>query len=503
MSSIIGYNVHPRLTYGRIYSADEKRRFFEHVERLQPKSLLFLDDFDFASEAKRRFPNIIVVWRQYQQHDGTFFRDMSAKTFFDSHIRYAENGIVISVMNEPSGYGEQGSEDDLERIAAFMAEVLGLFGRAGARCCGPEFGTGHPALNRLAELNVMWQAFKENPLNFFSMHHYGTYHGMIYSDDTHKHDTVPCRVGRHKSILKYVKDKFNYDLPILINEFGIDSTLDPNDHPEKRGWRDAGITDVQYAQQLIQAVKEIYTEPNIKGLNIFSHGNTGKKDTADDWHTHDVSFLPDFQRELEAFAKESSMVTLPAQLFPAISDPAMKPGQFKSTGNYTFVRERASKDSAEVCKLTDATVKYIPPPLLADEVRHTETLADGKTIRTWIPIYLEIDGAQKHGWVGSDAVIIQPLAEGTPPAAPAPEPTPSIATILKIHRDLLALIISETEKERTALASQQAALNVQIEALREQKHGLDNAISKADGKLAQYQDMLKDYDIIENALKAA
>lgn len=309
MPSLIGFNVHSTLTYGRAYSDVEKHRMWEFFERLQPASLLFLDNLDWAREAKRRLPKTIVVFREYRQNDGQFFKNMSAQQFYDSHIRFGEGGVVVSVMNEPTGYGEQNSPDDLERIASFMAAVMDKFGAAGVSIVGPEFGVGHPDTNRLSELEAMWQAFKRWPLHYYGSHEYGTYRGMTYTDNTHRRDVVPWRVGRFEAIANYCQTSLGYVPPMLINEFGIDSSFYADDIKTKRGWRDAGLSEEQYAHQLIDAAKGIYNKPYIKGLNIFSHGNTGRQGAGDDWKTHDVSFLSAFQRELETYSRGNTPPT--------------------------------------------------------------------------------------------------------------------------------------------------------------------------------------------------
>lgn len=60
MTSLIGYVVHNALTYGRTYSADEQSKMWQHFERLQPDSLLFMDDIDKARQAKKLLPSCIV-----------------------------------------------------------------------------------------------------------------------------------------------------------------------------------------------------------------------------------------------------------------------------------------------------------------------------------------------------------------------------------------------------------------------------------------------------------
>lgn len=435
--SLIGYNVHDRLTYERGYSAEEKERMWRHFERLQPASLMFLDNFDWAREAKRRLPNTIVVFRQYRSNDGRFFMNMTPQQFYDGHAQFGDAGLVVSVMNEPTGYGEQNKPEDLEKVAEFMRRVMDLHGRAGHAICGPEFGVGHPDLSRLSELDEMWAAFKRWPQHYYGAHEYGTYRGMQYTDETHQRDVYPHRVGRYKSILAYVKEKYGYDLPFLANEFGIDSSFYQGDDTNKRGWRDAGISDLDYAKMLIRCTKEIYTEPNVKGLNIFAHGNTGKQFTGDDWKTHDVSFLPSVQVALEDYAAAQPTVPPPPPEQPTVITILPTDARFtlleftlKSTGAVSFLRDQPGIGANIVVKFVAEKARYIPLEKLAESEKRfdkVELELDKKAY--WLPVLWQ----GRVAWVRQDAVEILSI-QPEPPELPDDTPTaPSEEELLLVE----------------------------------------------------------------------
>lgn len=318
MTVIPGYVVHRTLTYGRGYSADEQTRMFDHFNRLRADSHLFMDHIDFAREAKRRWPDCIVVYRHYLKEDGSLYKVMTPAEFVKLHKPFAAGGIVVQCLNEPSGYG---SVAELVQLAKWCADVMRLASDSETVLALPNFGVGHPNENQLSALNDLWEAFKDYPEHFYACHEYGTYRGMLHTDETHRRDVTPWRVGRFKFVTAYVKQNFNIDLNILITETGIDSSQYADDDKQKRGWRDSGLNEVQYALEIIKAAKTVYNVPNIKGLHIFSHGNTGKEHSADDWKSHDVSFLADFQRELETYSasqKDDDMS------FPLSTDPKWK-----------------------------------------------------------------------------------------------------------------------------------------------------------------------------------
>lgn len=318
MTVIPGYTVHRTLTYNRGYSTDETERMWAHFGRLRADSHLFMDHIDWAREAKRRWPDCIVVYRHYLKEDGSLHKVMTPAEFVKLHTPFSAGGIVVQCLNEPSGYG---TVAEMAQLAKWCADVMRLASDSEMALALPNFGVGHPSENKLSALNDLWQAFKDYPEHFYACHEYGTYRGMTYTDDTHRRDVTPWRVGRFKFVTTYVKQNFNIDLNILITETGIDSSQYADDDKQKRGWRDSGLNEIQYALELIKAAKTVYNVPNIKGLHVFSHGNTGKEHSADDWKTHDVSFLADFQRELETYSasqKDDDMT------FPLPTDPKWK-----------------------------------------------------------------------------------------------------------------------------------------------------------------------------------
>lgn len=462
MTSIIGYNIHSTLTYGRGYSADEQTKFWQHLERLQPESLLFMDNLDWARQAKKLLPSCIVVHRRWRANDGALHLNTSPQWFYDTYAHDAEGGIVVQCLNEPSGY------DKLTQLASWCASVMEKFAAAGLALALPNFGVGHPDLNKLLDLTVLWEAFKKYPQHYFASHEYATYRGMTYTDATHKRDVVPWRVGRFKIIVDYVKTRFDYDLSVLVTEFGIDSSFYPDDIKEKRGWRDAGITEIEYANQLIKAANEVYNVPNVKGLHIFSFGNTGKKGTESDWQSHDVSFLGDFQRTLEDYSArriEQSTPPLPPPmltLFPADIDPRWEPVTLTSMGTYAHIRKQPSTSAESLRTFVLENVSFIPYELLRDDEQFNDLLP--KTgFGFWVPVKM----GDIRGWIRSDAVIQSVLksykAPDEPPTIPGPAPEnpseeippigPTDAEIRTLLRELVAAINRQSDSlERLAIA---------------------------------------------------
>ena len=309
MSIKIGLNIHPSLQGAngkpRAYSDEEKRKRASLLDRLQSTGNLFMDDLDTARAYKKRFPGMIVVNRPYRDDDGELHQKLSAKQIYDLYARNGEGGLVTQLWNEPTGYGVQGSQNDLERIADRAAEVMDLFGTIGHSIAVPNFGEGHPDEKRLSELKSLFEGLKKwQGLHYYASHEYGTWRGMTYDDPEDKADVMPWRIGRFKFIADHCHQHYGFIPQMLISEWGIDSA---HDGQLFRGWRTTGRTGAQYARELIACLKQVYYHDYIKALFIYCLGNTGERHTEFDWWSFDVWGADDFFDVLEA----ESMVVLP------------------------------------------------------------------------------------------------------------------------------------------------------------------------------------------------
>lgn len=449
MSIIPGYVVHNTLTYGRGYNADEQQRMFDHFDRLRANSHLFMDHIDWARETKRRWPNCIVVYRHYLKEDGSFHKSMTPQHFVDVHKPFGAGGIVVQCLNEPSGYG---TVAELKQLAVWCADVMKLAAEAELVLALPNFGVGHPDETKLSALNDLWQAFKDYPSHFYSAHEYGTYRGMLYTDEKGTRNVTPWRVGRFKFVTTYVKQNFDIDLNILITETGIDSSMYAEDDKAKRGWRDSGLNEIQYALEIIKAAKTVYNVPNIKGLHIFSHGNTGKQGSADDWRTHDVSFLPDFQKSLEFYsAQEDAPVT-----FPLPTDPKWVATENMSGASYTVRQTLISADVYATIRPGDK-FSYYP----GSEVEHYIVV---KTVSGQI------------GYCDKGVLVVEPPPPPPPPAPPPYTPDTDALRLVEIWRGILRI----KEHDLAKLGNEIQAIRWTIEKLETgQIEPFDEAAEKA------------------------
>lgn len=294
MTLHIGYHVHPVLTYQRPYSAEDKARLWAHLDKIQPSALLFLNNVSDAWQAKSRYPSCVVVHRTHYAEEGGLYKTISPQEFYNRHAKEGDNGIVVNCLNEPSGYQ---SADDHKRMASWCAEVMELFGKAGKAVVTPNWGVGHPRENSYADFTELWDAFKAWPLHYLGVHEYWAYKGIEAGNG---------RVGRFLWLIAYLRGQ-GYPFPnLLFTEWGCDDLLDGSG---KRGWRDSR-TETAYAAECLEAARRYYDFSYVKGVCLFSWGNSGRKDSAEDWKTHDVSDAMEYQAMIEQAYKPEDKPTV-------------------------------------------------------------------------------------------------------------------------------------------------------------------------------------------------
>lgn len=345
----ISYNVHSQMHPQRAYSADEEAYLFDHLKRLNPPALLFMDSQSWALRAKQMLPGCAVVVRNWRADDGAFHYNLSPQAFFDLYKNTPKN-LVLNVLNEPNGYG------DLPKLAHWCAQVMDLFGAIGVAVVVPNFGEGHPDVDKLAELEELWKALdKWHDLHYYGSHEYGTWRGMIFSESG-KYDVYPWRVGRFEQfIVPYLKAHGHKVPNVILTEAGCDSAHDGTD---KRGWRSIW-NEQQYVDQLMLAMNKVYNQPHYIGLCLFSYGNTGKDFTESDWRTFDVSEAKTLHKLIEnAAATVPTTPVPPAPLPVPVPTPAPIPPPVGLPSKEHVDLMRVAQINAEI-KLLQAEIDRI------------------------------------------------------------------------------------------------------------------------------------------------
>lgn len=290
MNSKVGYQFHSKATYNRNWSADEVAYRDAHVRRLNPGSVLFLDDDGAGLQTKAALPDCAVVGRKWRPDEGELWKKISPQQCFDLY-KDTPRGIIRNVMNEPSGELE-----NMPKIAQWCAEVMDLFGNAGIPIVTPNWGEGNPQLDHFDLLEPLWKAFdKWHNLHYYGIHEYGSHLGLLYNTSS-KFDMYPWRIGRFERFSVPYLQARNHKVPnVIVTEFGCDSA---HDGTSFRGWKTCW-NETQYFLEMKAAVEKVYSAPHYKGLCIFSWGNTGQQNTESDWITFDVSDATSLHKSLE------------------------------------------------------------------------------------------------------------------------------------------------------------------------------------------------------------
>lgn len=381
----IGYHIHQTKRGPRAYSSQEQTLLWTHLEAIQPSALLFLNNIDWARRAKRLLPNCTVIHRTHYQREGGLWEFLSPQQFYDRHASEGAEGVVVNVLNEPSGYQIIANH---QAIAAWCAQVMMLFGRAGIPVVTPNFGVGHPAENAYSDFDELWQAFNDWPLHFVGLHEYWSYKGIQAGNG---------RVGRYLQLVNHLNAK-GWRIPqIIFTEWGLDDLLDGSG---LRGWRDSR-QELVYAHECREAARQHYEQPYIRGVCLYCWGNSGLPGTAEDWTSHDVSEAYELHHKFE----EAIVVTPTA--------PA--PGRYKIYPPVAAMNVRAlpGTNQADIGDVTSGEEVEV----LAGEAQpaglYLWVQVQTSTVRGWVALLPNLrfepitDQPPKSGqWTSNDALEI-------------------------------------------------------------------------------------------------
>jgi hypothetical protein len=448
----IGYNVHNLMTYGRGWSAAEKTAFIAHVERVQPSTLLFLNDVDMARDIKRRLPDCAVVYRQHRQDDAGMHRTMTPQQAYDYFAPYAAGGLILNILNEPNGYAPADDPRLLSDLAEWCADVMRLFDRAGISLVLPNWGVGHPDDKRFDDLKPLWQAFGEMPRHYYGIHEYWTWRGVEPGNG---------RVARYLWWEDYMR-RSGYTLPrVIVTEWGIDSALDGT---PQRGYKDSR-DGAAYAAECIRAI-ELYRPGLVVGTCIFSWGNTGRQHHAEDWVTFDVAGDADFQRAMEDHALQNVVV----DVNPGVADARWVAARLTPHAGNVSVNVRTSPTTS-----SNPVIGSIPAAGVQAHVIQVDKMEPGEQARArrpeglWQLVKLPNNIVGWYAtWVTTTTLTVEPPAPEPEPEEPTPEPPPvgdyvsraEFNALLHKHMELQAALIA-LESRLVALVAREVQVNEQ------------------------------------------
>jgi hypothetical protein len=348
----IGLQIHHKQTGAenkgtRDYSAEEKADLDALLPALNPSAILVLEEYGWATRFRDMLPNAIVVYRKYHDREGDFYNVTTPEHLLNDYRQYAGRNIVINIGNESSSLQP---DDVLKKQADFYAKCMLLFGKARIPIVVPNWGTGHPQISKLSLFTPIWEAFRLYPFHYLGTHEYFSYRGLEIGNG---------RVGRHADIAKWLTDN-GYPTPnMLITEHGCDQI----DSSGERGWKSGYDGDEdRYADDLIKARRQSYNVPYIKGVMIYSYGDSNE------WPDFNIAHAKQLQKRL--IAENKVVLPPPANIPPAVPlpTPLGLPNKLTITVEDFRIRDEATTKGVKVgtLRVGEQVVIYGSPVENAD-----------------------------------------------------------------------------------------------------------------------------------------
>jgi len=181
-------------------------------------------------------------------------------------------GMPLYVMNEMDS---KAPPEDLNAACKWMARVMELLAVKGCTGVFDNAGPGQPVLKWFTDdttwnaVKPLFDAFKKYPQMYWGLHPYW------YSEDLQP----VAQSAIHRAIAPLLK-KRGYDMPLVIfTEMGRDAL----NGSKVNGWRSAGLSEEQFAAEMITARNTLWTEPYIRGACVYCYGST-----TDRWGAFDI-----------------------------------------------------------------------------------------------------------------------------------------------------------------------------------------------------------------------
>lgn len=366
------------------------------MQALQPGALVVVNGWERARDLKQLLPNTAVIYRHWP--DNNIHRRMTPQQWVDAHAPFAAGGVIVQTGNEPA-------TDNLPQLAQWYADVMAIAGQRGMAVAVGSFSTGNPHHERYPQLEPMWRALDHwYDLHVWSPHEYF---------DVHLDRSLTWHIGRFLIGWKAC-DRLGLQRPrTIIGELAVAQGMDAG-----RGWKAAGLSEAQYADELEKAAR-FYHKHGVLGACIFSLGRLGG------WDSFDVQGALALQQRLVALSDQLRagatpspvQVPPPTHAEPAPSDDGIWHSVTASSPYvYSRVRGAPTLYAAEVGRLSSALPVQIAPS--------QRRPGDDDPSYTWMPIR----SALWNGWIREDVVAFSNV-----PAVPTPEraePEPAVEPVI-------------------------------------------------------------------------
>jgi SH3 domain-containing protein len=230
----------------------DRGALLQYLQRLQPVSVVAMDDIGFTRQIKSLLPSAAVIHRQYHPRDHEFHTIMSPTDWLNAYAQFGQGNIYVQCLNEPQGYG------DVTQLVNWCVEVMQLASGRGIRLALPSFAVGHPDSRLVANgaFDPLWRAFDRYPQHIYGCHEYAVQSTI---------DERPFRIGRFLDMIQRV-DTLGLPRPrIIVTESGRDIGGGQED-----GWKGIGWSEEAYAQ-FLHGYQDFYAAYNVSAC-IFCYG---------------------------------------------------------------------------------------------------------------------------------------------------------------------------------------------------------------------------------------
>lgn len=272
MTLRLGINLHNKARGGQDRSAAEKDYLPAFLRQLNPSAIVCMDDFALAQGLYALLTNTIVVYRQSNPAEGHLWDVISPEQYVINQRGITKPGMPLYILNEMDS---KAPPVQLNAACKWMARVIELLALSGNTCVIDNEGPRQPVLQWFtddttwAAVKPLFDAFKKYPQMYWGLHFYWAHEDLTPLDAS----------ASHRAIAPLLK-KRGYDMPqIILSEIGRDAT----DGGKRNSWRSAGITEEQYAAEIIKARNTLWTEPYIRGACVFCYGSS-----TDTWASFDI-----------------------------------------------------------------------------------------------------------------------------------------------------------------------------------------------------------------------
>lgn len=220
---------------------------------------LIMDDPNFARQVKTKLgTNSIVIHRRYQPTDAELFMRHTPQAWIDLVANDAQGGLMLQCHNEPHI-----TSGNIQAFVNWNVQALKIAHQRGIRLSVGTFGVGNPhedLVNGGAFDPMLRELYATDSL---MVHEYFRDH------PTSAYDRY-WHTGRVEHWLKRLQALNSPCKTIIIGEYGRDRVESGAGGGLRDGWRDTGWSAQDYANRLIDGVRDIYA-PLAKqyGVNIY------------------------------------------------------------------------------------------------------------------------------------------------------------------------------------------------------------------------------------------